>query len=223
MNAPAQYSFENLTQSGLIKANAKDNRDVSLSVNCFGGSTQFSVFTGNGARPVSISLQRQSIHAIVILLKKMRENIRAHKETVFLNTWDPDNKRMKQVGQIGFGIDENMTFQFEIAHNDLNGRHIFPIKPNSKVDFSNSSLSEKETIESILNWLIQTFEIETVVAERLTSFKRPNTGGGGGNRGGSFGGNRQNSGGGNRDQNSFGSGGNQGGGSRMQVEDDLVL
>jgi len=209
-NGPSQYGFENLTQSGLLKTNSKDDKNVTLSIDTFGGNTGMSVWTGSGGRPWKINLPRKTIANIVILLRKMRADPRPQREPIMINMWDAEAKRMKQIGQIGIGIDEGLVFQIDIAHNDLSGgRHTFPLKPDGRFDFSNTTLTEKESVEGVLDWLINALSIESLVAERLTSFKRPaggNRGGGGGNynRGGnsnqgqqgSFSNNNNNNGGG---------------------------
>lgn len=200
-----QYAFENLTQSGLLRANSKDDKNVSLSIDTFGGNTSFVVFTGAGGKPWKVNLPRKTISNVVILLRKMKADIRPCREPIMLNQFDTETKRFKQVGQIGIGIDDNLQFQIDVVHNELNGRHTFPIRPDGKFDFSNTSLSEKEGLEAILDWLINILSVETLIAERLSSFKRA-PGGMGGNRGGFGGG-----GGGNRNY-----GGGQGGGGYQQ-------
>lgn len=178
----SNYTFENLTQSGLMKINSKDDKNVSLSVDCFGGMTSFAVWTGAGGKPWKLNLPRKTINNILTLLKKMRRDPVPGRQPIMINAYDQEIKKWKNVGQIAFAIDEGLNFQIEVAHNDLNGRHTFPVKQDGRFDFSNTFLSEKEGLSSLISWLIEVFSHDTVIAERLTSFKRNPQGGG--NRGG---------------------------------------
>lgn len=179
--------FESLTHSGLIKANSKDDKTVSFQVDVYGGIVSFVVFTGVGGRPWKQNIPAKAISNILILLRKMRANPAPCREPIFINDWDPETKRMKQVGQIGIGIDETLTLQIDIAHNQLQapgGKFTFPIRPEMRFDFSNTSLSEKESLQGVIDSLITTLSLEALVAARLSSFKRINTGQAGGNKGG---------------------------------------
>lgn len=202
-------SFENLTHSGIMRVNSKDDRNISLSLNAFGGSTNFSVFAGGGGKPWSVTLKRRSIANIIILLRNMQNNVQPCREMIMIKQYDPEAKRSKEIGSIAFGIDENLTFQIEVAGDGLNGRHIFPIRNDLGLDFSNTSMSEKDIVKGAIETLIDALSLSSVVAERLTSQKRQfSGGGGGGNRGNFGGGNRSggggynNNGGGNRQGNS---------------------
>jgi len=225
-------SFETLTHSGLIKANSKDDKNVSFQVDVYGGIVSLVVFTGAGGRPWKQNIPAKAIANILILLRKMRANPAPCRESIFINEWDPEAKRFKQVGQIGIGIDETLTFQIDIAHNQLQapgGKFTFPIRPEARFDFTNTSLSEKETLQGVIDSLITTLTLEALVAARLSSFKRVNGGQQGGNKGGynnNAGGQRSygnNSGGGNYNrqppQNNV-SGGTFGGGG-VDVSEDL--
>lgn len=229
-DAPANNSFENLTQSGIFRINSKDDKNVSLSLDVYMGNTSLVVFTGAGGRPWKLGIPAKVRCNIVVLLKKMQAEPRPLREALFINEFVEENgkRQFKQKGSIGFGIDENLTAFIDVAANDLQGRHMFPIKPDGRFDFSNTSMSEKDTLVAMLQWLIDSFSDTAMFAERLSSFKR--TGGGGGNRnfGGGGGGNRGNYGGGggggnynqnnnnnNQQSNTFGGGGG------ADVQDDL--
>jgi hypothetical protein len=224
-------SFENLTQSGLIKVNSKDDRNVTFQIDAYGGNISMVVFTGAGGRPWKLNIPAKVTANLLILLRKMRANPAPCREAIFINEYDAETKRFKQVGQIGIGIDEGLTFQLDVAHNQLQapgGRFIFPIKPDGRFDFTNTTLSEKEGVQGVIDSLITALSIESIVAARLTSFKRqPGAGGqGGGNKGNwSGGGNRgnfNNNGGGggyNRQNNSNNASGGTFGG--VDVSEDL--
>lgn len=222
------YSFENLTHSGLIKLYSKDDKNISFQVDVFGGNVSFVIFTPGGGRPWKLGIPQKVIATLAILLRKMRAEPRPCREAIMVNVFDAEAKRMKQVGQLGIGLDETLTLQLDISHTELNGRHMFPIKPDSRFDFSNTSLSEKEAVQSVIDSLLTTLTVEVPTAVRLSSFKRAPGGGGGQQRGGfnNAGGNRNfggNSGGGNNYNNR--SGGQQAGsfGGGGDVTDDLVV
>ena len=225
MSNDNRYSFDNLTQSGLAKLTSKEDKNIALSINCFGGSMSFSVFTGGGGKPFSLTIKRQSIYVIGTLLQQMIADPRPCRQGIPINTWDQEAKRSKNIGQLAFGIDENLIFQIELSHEQLNGgaRYTFPVKKDFTLDFSNTSLSEKDLLAAAVTYIHEILTTVAPIAERLTSFKRPqgNFGGGGGNRGGYGGGNR---GGGNYNNNDNGGGrsstfGNSGGGSNVSEDD----
>lgn len=201
------YTYENLTQSGLFRINSKDDRNVSLSLDAFGGSTSFCVFTGAGGRPWKYSLNGKAKALIIVMLEKMAAAPSPQRQPVMLNKFEENDgkKRFVEYGQIGFGIDENLMLFIDVAANDLQGRHLFQIKPDPKANFTNTTMSEKDILVGLINWLIGELRITSTLAERMTSFKRAPGGGFGGNRGASAGG-------GNRGGSSY-SGGNAGGGS----------
>jgi hypothetical protein len=195
-NAPDdRYGFSNLTQSGLMKIVSKDDKNISLSINAFGGSTSFSIFTGSGGKPWSLSLKRRALNTIDILLEQMIQDPKPCRQQIMINSWDQEAKRSKQVGHLAFGIDENLVFQIDLAHEGLNGnRYVFPVKTDFSMDFSNTTLSEKDILKSAIMTLREALMTIAPIAERITSFKRP-----AGNFGGkSGGGGYNNSGGGNR-------------------------
>lgn len=218
-NAPDdRYGFSNLTQSGLMKLVSKDDKTVSLSVNSFNGSTSFSIFTSSGGKPWSLGLKRRALNAICILLDQMIADPKPCRQQIMINSWDQEAKRSKQVGHLAFGIDENLVFQIDVAHEGLNGnRYIFPVKNDFSMDFSQTTLSEKDLLKSAIMTLRETLMDIAPIAERITSFKRPAGGFGGGNKGGGYANN--NSGGGN-----YGGGGQRqgstfGGGSAVADND----
>jgi hypothetical protein len=110
-----------------------------------------------------------------------------------------DNKKgsFKQYGCIGFGIDESLVLFIDVAANDLQGRHLFLFKNDGRFDFSNTTLAEKDSLIANIEFLIESLQTTTNIAERVSSFKRTSggSGGGGGGRGGSFGGARPSGGG----------------------------
>lgn len=183
---PANNGFENLTHSGLFKITSKDDKAVTFQIDSYGGLTSFVVFTGAGGRPWKQNLSIKAVCNILILLRKMREDPRPCREPIMLSEWDPETKKVKQIGQIGIGIDDNLMFQIDVAANGLNGRHIFPIRSDLKFDFSNTSMTEKEAVQGLIDSLIRVLETITPIAERLSGFKRA-PGGPGGARG-NFGG-----------------------------------
>lgn len=214
MNTPPEdrYGFSNLTQSGLMKIVSKDDKAISLSINSFGGSTSFSIFTGAGGKPWSITLKRRAINTFSILLDQMIADPKTCRQQIMVNSWDMEAKRSKQVGHLAFGIDDQLMFYIEIAHEGLNGnRYVFPIKPEFSMDFSNTTLSEKDILKSAIMTLREVLMDIAPIAERITSFKRPagNFGGGQGNKGGGY------NNGGNRGGGNYGGGGNSGGGNRQ--------
>lgn len=218
-NTENRYAYENLTQSGLFRLTSKDDKQVSLSINAFGGSTAISVFAGGGGKPWSQTMKRRSIRQIVLLLEGMRNDIRPCRETIMINTWDQEAKRAKQIGHIAFGIDDNLQFMIEVAGDGVggNGKHVFPVRTDLAFDFSNTSLTDKDVVKTAIDTVIEALTVIAPIAERMTSFKKQFGGSqGGGNRGGYGGGNRQSSGGynggGNQRQGSstFGGGGNAG-------------
>jgi hypothetical protein len=222
MAEPGANSFENLSHSGLLKLPSKDNKDVSFQIDVWGGNTSFVVFTGAGGKPWKHAMPPKTRWSIATLLKKMRDNPRPCREPIMLNAFvEEGNKRMfKQMGQIGIGLDDNLQPFIDVAHNDLNGRHLFPIKGDGRFDFTNTSFEPKDSLTSLLDWIIDTLTTQCAAAERLSGFKR--TGGGGNfNRGGGGGGGGQRSGGyggGNSGGGGGGGygGGNSGGGNRGQ-------
>jgi len=221
-------SFENLTQSGLLKVSGKEDRNMSLQLDVWNGSTSFAIFTQGGGKPWKLAIPTQTIAAILILLRKMRANPAPCREAIFVNEYDAENKRMKQVGQIGIGIDESLLFQIDFAHNQLQvagGKATFAFKPNSRFDFSHSSLTDKEKLQACIDEVIAALALASPIAARISSFKRQAGQAGGGNRGGfSGGGNRNfnnNSGGGyNRNNNQAPASGGTFGGD-VDIESDL--
>lgn len=225
MADPAPNGFENLTQSGIIRVNSKDDKNVSLSLDVYMGNTSLVVFTGAGGKPWKLGLPPKVQANIVIMLKKMQAEPRPCREPIFINEFveEGGKKQFKQKGCIGIGIDENLGLFIDVAANDLNGRHLFPFKGDGRFDFSNTSMSEKDTLVGMLEFLINSFSTTVILAERISSFKRTGGNSGGGSKG--------NYGGGNRGSNNYGggSGGNYGGNSQQSstfggspdVENDL--
>lgn len=210
-----QNSFDNLTHSGLIKVASKDDKNVSMQIDVWGGNTSLVVFTGAGGKPWKHPLPAKTRYNIALLLKKMRQEPRPGREPIMLNAFVEENgkRQFKQMGQIGIGIDENLLLFIDIAHNELNGRHLFPFKGDGRFDYSNTTLQPKDTLIAQIDYLIDALINQTSLAERLSSFKRAPGGGGGFNRGGGGGGG--NRGGGYGGGGNYG-GGNQGGGQRQQ-------
>lgn len=201
----APNSFENLTQSGLIKINAKDNKDVSFSIDVYMGNTSMVVFEGGGGKPWKKGLPAKLQAAILVLLRKMQNEPTVRREPIFFNDYDAEAKKYKQVGCVGIGIDEKMTLFIDVAGDGLRDRYMFPIRTDGRFDFQNTSMTEKDMIASTIQVLITLFEASIPTAERISSFKRTG-GGGGGNRGG--GGNY----GGGGNKGGYGGGGSGGGG-----------
>jgi len=186
--APTQYSFENLTQSGLFRLPSKEDKNVSLSFDVFGGFSSFCIFTGQGGKPWKLTLPRKTIDSFIILLENMIADPRPKREPVFLNRFEEADGRkgFKQYGCIGFGIDDNLSFYIDVAANELPNRYLFVVKKDGRFDFSNTSMNEKDSLKADISFIINVLK-NSAVAERLTAFKRQNTGGapsGGGNRGG---------------------------------------
>jgi hypothetical protein len=210
---PNRNAFENLTHSALLRINSKDDRELGLTLDVFNGATSFGIWPKGQSKPWKLGLKRQSIENIVILLKKMCSNPVPGREGIQLSKWEEADGRkgMKQYGAIGFGIDENLQFFIDIAANDLPGnRQMFPLRRDATMDFSGTTLSEKELLIGSIMYIVHALEA-TIIAERLTSFKKTfgaNSGGGNRSGGGSFGGNK---GGGN----SWG-GNSNGGGNKSQ-------
>ena len=203
------YGFENLQHSKLLPANSKDDKAVSFDISVFNGTASINVFTGAGGRPWRLPFPMKDRMSVARLLKRIRAEPKGGmREPVFLNEWVDDNgkNKIKQVGCMGFGIDENLMFYIDLTHDTLNGRHMFPIKLGTRLDFSNTTMTEKDLLISVIDYVIDV--IETVVPQReaLSSFKRPAGGasaGGGGQKSGGWNQNR-------------GSGGGNGGGYNQQ-------
>lgn len=187
--ADAANSFEMLTQSGIFRINSKDDKNVSLSLDVYMGNTSLVVFTGAGGKPWKLGLPAKVRANIVILLKKMQAEPRPCREPMFINEFveEDGKKKFKQKGCVGFGIDEALIPFIDVAANDLNGRHMFPLKQDARFDFSNTTMSEKDSLVGLLEFLINCFSETTIIAERISSFKRTGGAGGGGNKG-SYGG-----------------------------------
>jgi hypothetical protein len=227
----APTSFENLTQSGLLRVNSKDDKNVSMSIDTYQGNTSIVVFTGAGGKPWKTSLPLRVRLVMIALLRRLQADPTTRREAITLQTFDDGStggkKGFKAVGQLGFGIDESMMFYIDIAANDLQGRHMFPFKPDAKFDFVNTSLTERDMIGATIEYFITTLNTIVPIAERISSFKRApggggnrgNFGGGGGQRGGGgggYGGGQQGGGGG-----AFGGGGGAGNGA--EVSDNLYV
>lgn len=237
-------SFENLTHNDLFTLYSKDNKDVKMSLGTFMGGTGFSVWTGAGGRPINLRFQSKSWFSIIALLKKMRSELHAQRQPIMLNKFEQGQDgrwSSKQIGYVAFIIDDNASLFIEVSSDELNGKFLFPVKGDSKVDFSQTNMSERDLLAALFDWMIATFEVERMFAERLSSFKKQfdkqgggqrkggggNWSGGGGQRSGSGGGynqnNNQQGGGG-----TFSGGGNQGGGQGgtsggVNIESDLQL
>jgi hypothetical protein len=208
----APNSFEMLQQGGLVKINAKDNKEVSLSFDVYMGNASIVIFEGAGGKPWKKGLPAKFQAAILVLLKKMQNEPTVRREPIFFNDFDAETKKYKQVGCMAFGIDEKMTFYIDVAGDGLRERYMFPIRSDGRFDFNNTAMTEKDMIASTIQLLITLFEVVMPTAERISSFKR--TGGGGGSRGGGGnyggGGSRGNyNGGGNNNYSGGGGGGNR--------------
>lgn len=229
-----ERNFGDLVQSGMFSKRSKDDKNVSLSVGCYGGMTSLTVFTGAGGKPWSTTIPRDTIPAFVLILRKLKENPSAgSRKPVFIQKYQENENgrggKYVQAGCLGFGIDETMNFYIDISANDLTGRHIFVIKPNPKYDFSNTELTEKDMLFASIDAFIHLLVNSTDSGERLTAFKKTPTGnsqsGGNRNFGGNSGGNR-NYGNTSNDNRSSGnnrgtfSGGNSGG---VDIDDDLAI
>lgn len=223
---PAMGSFENLTHSGLAKFKNKEKDGPTLNIDVFGGSTRFVVFLGQGAKPFNLSLPSLARATFVRLLRRVQANPTPARESIQLNGWDAENRKVKQEGHVAIVIDDNLALYIEIGHQQINGKQVFQIKPDFKWDFSQTSMTDKDIFQSLIDYLISVLSLDSVVAERLSSQKRPRQGGGGGGNWG--GGNR--SGGNSYGGGNSGGGYNGGGGQRQQpqsntfdVEDDIAI
>lgn len=218
-----QNSFDNLTHSGLLKLPSKDDKNVSLQIDVWGGNTSLVVFTGAGGKPWKHPLPAKTRYNLKLLLMKMRAEPRTMRDPIMLNAFVEENgkRQFKEMGQLGIGIDENLQLYIDIAHNELSGRHLFPVKGDSRFDYKNTSLQPKDMLIATIDWIVHVLIEETAMAERLSSFKRAPGGGGGFNRGGGGGGGNRSGGygggqGGGGGSYGGGGGGNQGGGQRQQ-------
>jgi hypothetical protein len=208
----ADQSYDNLSHSGIIKLPSKDNKDVSFQIDVWGGNTSFVVFTGAGGKPWKQTIPPKMRYLIARLARKLRDDPNTRREPLYLNMYSQENKKFSQVGCIGFGLDEKLNFYIDIAHNDLNGRHMFVLRNgDGRFDTHETSLSERDLLGATLDWFIDTLTTTVSTAERMTSFKRAPGGGGGGGRG-NFGGGNRGGGGGSYGGGSGGGGGNYGGG-----------
>lgn len=198
-------SFDNLTHSGLLKITSKDNKEVTLQFDVWGGNTSLVIFTPGGGRPWKIPLPRKLQSLIVTLIRKIKANPGTTREPIIIKEFVEENgkKMFKEKGQIGIGVDENLVPYIDVAANDLSGRHQFLFKSDARYDVLQSSLTDKDVLQSLLNVFLTLFETDIPVAERMSSFKRPAgggrggySGGGGGNRG-SYNNNNSGGGGGN--------------------------
>ncbi len=194
-------SYENLTHSGLFSIPSKEDRNVNLQLGVYMGNTSLSIFQGPGAKPWKVGLPNKVMSQIITLLRKMRAEPRVCREPIFIQKWVDDNEKkgFVQEGSLALGIGEDMLPFVEISHNDLKQKYLFVVKPDPRYDFSNTSLSEKDTLQGLIDFLIEAFSINRVTAERMSSFKKTNMGQQGGNKGGYS--NNSRSGGYNGDQN----------------------
>ncbi len=229
----SENKFEELNHSDILSVKSKDDKNVTLTIGVYRGNTSINVFTGAGGRPWKHPLPRKSIPFFVNLLRKMRDDPKPRREPVFLNKYEDGENgrgRMKQCGCIGFGISDDLKVYIDVSSDDLNGRHLFPIRPDSRFDFSNTVLSEKDLVVSTIDSLIELLSSTTETAERLSAFKgAPGGNFGGGSKGSSKSGNYSgNNSRGNysNDRNSFNRG-NESGGSNNRgnadIEDDLHI
>lgn len=230
--APAPYSFENLTHSGMLKIQSKDDKNVMFDLGVFGGSTSINVFTGAGGKPWRLPISRKVIDTIIVLLEKMRDEPRTRREPIFLNRFEEADGRKgwKQYGCIGLGIDESLNFYIDVSANELPSRFMFPFRRDAKFDLSQTAMTDRDYIKADINHIIDVLK-DTAIAERLTSFKRQNTGGGNGggnwNKGGGNNNWKNNNGGGNNYNrnngggNNYQQGGTFGGGGSVEIESDL--
>lgn len=209
-------TFENLTQSKLIQAFSKDDKNVKFQVDVWGGNTSFVVFTGGGARPFKFVTPQQTRYAMATVLTKMRDEPSPQRQAIGIRVFDTDSKKMKDVGVIGFGLDEKLNFVIDIAHNELSGKHQFIIRPNGKFDFLQTNLTERDILKSVLDSFIATITRVADGAERLTSFKQAPGGNRGSGGGGYGGGNNR---GGYAANNNQGGGGTFSGGGNNANED----
>ena len=209
----ADQDYSNLTHSNLLKQGSKDDKNVTFQLDTWGGNTSWVIFTGGGGKPWKYPLPEKTRHLIKEILIKMRDNPVADRQPVYLQFFDAEQKKFKQVGCIGFGLDEKLNFFIDVAHDELNGRHQFLFRSDGRYDVLQTNLTERDTVRATINWILSVLIDKTLVAERMSSFKRAPQGGGGGKRGGyGGGGGGGNRGGGNYGGNSGGGGGNYGGG-----------
>jgi hypothetical protein len=234
-------SFENLSQSGLIKAPSKDSKEVSFQVDVWGGTTSFVVFTQGGGKPWKVSIPPKTRRLIAKIVKKLVEEPTTRREPLYMSAWNQETKKSSNVGCIGFGLDEKLNFYIDIAHNDLNGRHTFLIRSDMRFSAHETALTERDLLNANVDFFLEVMTLTTPIAETMTRFKRAPGGfnkggggggyGGGGNRGGGYGGGGgQGGGGGGYGGGGNGGGGGQGGGNRggtfsggPDVENDLNL
>ena len=193
-------SFETLSGSGIVKLFAKDDKNVSLTIDVYKGNTSLCVWTGTGGKPWKMAIGPRVQAGIVTLLKMMRNEPRPLRQPIFLNEWIEADRKYKQKGCVGFGISDDLQLFIDVAASDLAGRHQFFVKQDGKYDFSNTSMSEKDMLGASIEYLLKAFDTHIPMAERLSSFPRKAGPGGGGGRG-NFGG------GGNKGN--FGGGGNR--------------
>lgn len=203
----SNYDFSNLTQSGILRFYSKEDRNISMSFGSFNGSSSFTIFTGSGGKNWKRSIPPIARRALVSLLRVMSKKGSNQRQVVKFTEYDAEAKKVRDVGHIAFIVDDGMNILIEVGGEGLPQKFTFPVKPNARLDFSETDLTERDMFESIFAFLIDTFTISTAVAERLSSFKRPaggsygnNNRGGGGNSNynrsyGQQGSNRQKSGG----------------------------
>jgi len=198
------YTFENLQHGELLRVYSKENKDVSMAIGVFNKACSITVFQGGGSKPARLPIPADTAMMMVAVLQKIKANPQQCDFSFGFKTWNPDNKQNVPIGQINVGVNEMMQLYFKVASNDLNGSHTFLVRPSAKVDLSQSGLNERDILGAMTDTVADVLTTARVLAERLTSFKRPQGGGGGFNRGG---GNNRGGGGG------FGNNNNSGGGS----------
>ena len=173
-----RFGYDNLTQSGILKFNSKDDKAISLSIGTFGGFTSFAVFVGG--KPWKTNIPRISLYAMIAVLNKMMLEPHPRREAISMFEWEEENgkRRLKECGAIGYGITDNLELYIDVAANNLEGRHMFPIKQNARFGFANTCLTEKDILQANIQFLINNLQYVTETAERMTAFKRPPQSGG---------------------------------------------
>ena len=233
----SQYTFENLTQSGLFRLYAAEDKNVTLSLNVFGGNTSLAVSTGAGGKPHNIGIPRKLCNTIALLLKRMGSDIKECRNPIPFRKFEENDgkKAMVERNNVAFGIDDKSVFYIDVAADFNNDGRMqkwrFPVKNDARFDFSETVLNERDLIVANIATIMEAFTLSGF-AERITSFRRPKQQGGGnwGNKGGSSGGGNWNNNRGSGNSGNYG-GGNSGGGQRSGgtfgggavVEDDIDL
>lgn len=168
--------------NSLIRLTSESDRETTLQVGVWNGSTSFTVFKkGTKGTALKISAPLSGRLFLMELLNKVIANPNESQEKQKIHTWDKETKKTDLQGTVIFGRNDKGLLYMGVSGPNFPGQR-FPFRP-SMLYGADEQWTEVKKSEVAAKEFIKILELKVLMAECLTSFKREFTGTGGGRPG----------------------------------------